>query len=163
MLTKLVAPITMHTAEETYTRIPMVEHFPSVHMESLSAHDIDEHEYGDLDHRVGSMLLVRDQVAAALEEWKKSEGVKDSQDVDVAIHRDDHLLQDLRSFGTDLANYFRVASVEVIEGEPQIRFSRSTFEKCERSRVRRADVVPTQWNGEVVPLSARDRRALGVS
>ena len=68
----------------------------------------------------------------------------------------------LRSFGNDLAVFFRVASVSVSEGAPRIELTKSEFEKCERSRVRRADVEMTQWNGSAVPLSARDRRALGI-
>jgi hypothetical protein len=131
-------------------------------MERLPEPAFDKHAFADLDHRVSSMLAMRELVAAALEEWKKAEGIKDSQDVAVFIQRDDHHFQDMKSFGADLPNFFRVASVEVREGEPAIRFSKSTFEKCERSRVRRADVEPTQWNGSVVPLSARDRRALGI-
>ena len=68
-----------------------------------------------------------------------------------------------RSLAGDLANFYRVASVEVSEGKLRAEFSISKYQKCERSRVRRADVEPTEWNGETVPLSARDRKVLGLS
>jgi isoleucyl-tRNA synthetase len=161
-ITKLIAPITMHTAEETYGRIPAIERLASVHMDALSvsAPTID----AELASRVARMLEVRDTVSVAIESWKKQEGVKDTQDVDVILPCAAEDARVLESFGSDLATYFRVASIQLVPGstEPP-SFRTSELPKCERSRIRRADVEPVQWNGEVVPLSARDRRALGIS
>ena len=50
-----------------------------------------------------------------------------------------------------------MSEVTLEDGESAVRFSPSPYEKCERSRVRRADVAVVDG----VPLSARDRRALG--
>ena len=162
-LTKLVAPILPHTAEEVYGRIPGFDRMPSVHMEVLERPDDETMEDHLLDKRVRWMLDVREVVSAQLEEWKAGAGIKDPQDVAVAVMCGPDVREALETFGDDLANYFRVASVDVSDGELGATFVKSEFEKCERSRVRRADVAPTQWNGETVPLSVRDRRALGIS
>ena len=162
-LTKLVAPILMHTAEEVYERIPMYHKLRSVHMDTIT----DRPGYTSVDwnrrNRVDRMLDLRNWVAAEIESWKSSAGIKDTQDVAVVLFASQEDVDALRTFGGDLAVYFRVASIELREGSKKVELTRSSFEKCERSRVRRADVEPTQWNGEVVPLSARDRRALGIS
>jgi isoleucyl-tRNA synthetase len=160
-LTLLIDPILMHTAEETYGRIPAIERTESVHMDSLPrpSSKFDE----ALDQRVRRMLALRESVAAAIEEWKGGAGVKDPQDVSVLLTASKEDAEVLRSFGDDLPVFFRVASVEFNDGTPKIELRKSDFEKCERSRVRRADVEMTKWNGSTVPLSARDRRALGIS
>jgi isoleucyl-tRNA synthetase len=117
----------------------------------------------ELNQRVRRMLELRESVAAAVEEWKAGAGVKDTQDVDVTLVAGAEDAAVLRSFGADLAVFFRVASVSVSDGASKIELRKSGFEKCERSRVRREDVEMTQWNGSTVPLSARDRRALGIA
>jgi isoleucyl-tRNA synthetase len=166
-LTKLIYPILMHTAEETYERIPATKRMQSIHLESLSI-EIDgfsTERFADLldrEQRFDMMLDFRKKIATAIEEWKSGAGIKDTQDVSVELHGTDADVKTLQSFGSDIAVYFRVASIELHEGVPRIELSKSTFEKCERSRVRRADVEQTQWNGSTVPLSARDRRALGI-
>jgi isoleucyl-tRNA synthetase len=69
----------------------------------------------------------------------------------------------LRSFGTDeLANLLKVSWVELEEGPRAAAFRKSGFLKCERSRLRRPDVEVVSWNGAEVPLTARDRRVLGI-
>ncbi|MEX2243735.1 MAG: isoleucine--tRNA ligase [Fimbriimonadaceae bacterium] len=158
-LTKLVAPILMHTAEETYARIPAMRRLASVHMDWLERPGVVESE---LDKRVRRMLELRESVATAIEEWKAKEGVKDTQDVSVVLHAPRADVAVLSSFGPDLAVFYRVAQVEVKESDLRVELTKSSFEKCERSRVRRADVETVSWNGSTVPLSARDRRALGI-
>jgi isoleucyl-tRNA synthetase len=171
-LTKLVAPILMHTAEETYERIPVIERKPSVHMESFQMLMQAKGWDADLDAAVMRLLHVRDLVAVRMEEWKSTVGIKDTQDVAVTMTVDSNDFTILNRFvndRNDLANFLRVAHADLIErtggvlSQPIIELSKSTYEKCERSRIRRADVEPVQWNGSLVPLSARDRRALGIS
>ena len=159
-LNKLVSPFLMHTSEEVYANVPCVDRKASVHMEVLSEPEGPGDE--QLARRVARMLELRESVASAIEAWKAGAGVKDPQDVAVEMHCSGEDLKILGSFGGDLAIFYRVASVSVQEGAPRIVLSKSTYEKCERSRVRRADVAPTSWNGGTVPLSARDRRALGI-
>ncbi len=159
-LTKLVYPIVMHTAEETYERMPAIDRKPSVQMESLYRAETPPDK--DLHARVSRMLELRESVAIAIEAWKSDAGIKDTQDIDVTLTCPHADADALKLFGDDLATFFRVASVSVEVGDFGATFKLSNFEKCERSRVRRADVEPTQWNGSTVPLSARDRRALGI-
>ena len=59
----------------------------------------------------------------------------------------------------ELANSLRVSEVTLREGD-EVVFARSPYPECARSRVRRADVAEVEIDGETVPLTARDRRAL---
>ena len=160
-LTKLVSPILVHTAEETYQRTPAIDRRQSVHMDWLpsTAGTRD----AELDRRVRAMLQVRENVAARTEEWKKTAGVKDTQDIEATLSCSPEAAGVLLSFGSDLATFFRMAAVNVVQGTSDLpSFRASELPKCERSRIRRPDVEPAQWNGETVLLSARDRRALGI-
>jgi isoleucyl-tRNA synthetase len=62
----------------------------------------------------------------------------------------------------ELANYLKVSWVEHFVGEPEVRFDRSPYYECIRSRVRRPDVESIEVDGESVFLSKRDREALGL-
>jgi len=103
------------------------------------------------------------------EEWKKEHDGIDSQDVNLMIHWPKQMRIDRLKVVDEetLRIVMRFASVEFTispTGKTKpFEFSESEFEKCERSRIRRPGVEPTQWNGETVPLSTRDRRALGIS
>jgi isoleucyl-tRNA synthetase len=169
-LTKVVAPILMHTAEETYERIPAIERKSSVHLETLvrdPGFDAAKWTASETFKRIQALRSAMGYIYTHFDEWKKSNGNPNSQDVDVTINSHSITnLERLVDFGEMLPLLLRFASVVVVDGpagssEPPT-FRTSELLKCERSRVRRADVEPTQWNGSVVPLSARDRRALGI-
>lgn len=160
-LTKLLAPIMPHTAEEVYGRIPGINTLFSVHAETFGSPSLarlGEIEGSPLQTRFAELFDYRALVFAAFETWKAESGVKDSQDVCVSISDSADIIEALRSFGEDLPNYFKMSSVELSVGEKSVKFSESTFLKCERSRLRRPDVVLVDG----VPLSARDRRALAL-
>jgi isoleucyl-tRNA synthetase len=165
-LTKLVAPILVHTAEEVWQRIPELS--GSVHTAVFgapSAERLDEIEATQLQARFAGLLEIRARVFAQFESWKQGAGVKDSQDVVATVSANGNDLKVLRSFtDSDLATYFKMSWVEVNEAPFGAEFKPSDYPKCERSRLRRPDVQPVNLNGEVqpVPLTARDRRALGV-
>lgn len=159
-LVKLLAPVLCHTAEETYARIPGIDRLQSVHMDSWTEPDemrLQEIEANDLQQRMAQVLSVRSGVFAAFEQWKGENGVKDSQDVVAVITETGDALAALKSMQDDLAILFKMSEVTLEDGESAVRFSPSPYEKCERSRVRRADIAVVDG----VPLSARDRRALG--
>lgn len=165
-LTRLITPILMHTAEEVYARIPHPNRKSSVHLESiraLSQAELQRIRDSGLHKSVARMLDLRDFSAVQLETWKKAHEIRDTQDIDVTLTcpASDVLL--LKPFNRDLATFYRVASVTVNEGDLGTSFEPSNFVKCERSRIRRPDVAMVEWNGEKIPLSARDRRALGIS
>jgi hypothetical protein len=123
-----------------------------------SAARLAEIEDNKLQERFAELVEYRGVVFAAFEAWKTTAELKDSQDAIVSISDSAAVIDALKSFGDDLPNLFKMSAVELAEGEPSITFRASEFLKCERSRLRRADV--TLVDG--VPLSARDRRVLGL-
>ena len=161
-LVKLLAPILVHTAEETYRRIPGIEHLASVHMETFdvpSAERLLEIEGTAFETRFAMLRQVRNGVFATFEAWKVEAGVKDSQDVVVTLSEEGEVLEGLRSFEGELANYFKMSDVRLVEGPSSASFELGSYLKCERSRVRRADVEMVDGT----PLSARDRKVLGMA
>lgn len=161
-LVRLIAPVLMHTAEEVYAMLPG-EKLASVHMETFLPSKIADDP--TLRQSVETLLQVRARVAAEHEKWKSATGLKDSQDAEalVPVTKDEH--RALASFDpTDIALAFRMAKV-TFQDDPTlpIEFHESAYAKCDRSRVRRADVAPSVWEGEQVMLTARDRRALGIA
>ena len=76
----------------------------------------------------------------------------------VNIQADKKTCDKLASFADDLPNLLRVSWVELHEADnPALRFEKSPYLRCERSRLRRPDVE--EVNG--VPLTKRDQRVLG--
>jgi isoleucyl-tRNA synthetase len=161
-LTKLVSPILMHTAEEVYERIPGIERLESVHMEvldSVGQNRAAEIKQSERYQRYRRLIKERGWVYAEYEKWKAAGGLKDTQDAIAQLMVPKDTLEFLRSFGADLPLYMKFSDVELVEAEStQVEFRESPYPKCERSRLRRADVE--EVNG--VPLSARDRQVLGV-
>jgi isoleucyl-tRNA synthetase len=161
-LTRLLAPLLPHTAEEVYERIPGIERKESVHADLFTAPNKDrlaEIEANELSARFATLLAVRGRVFAAFEAWKAEAGVKDSQDAIASITDSASTLDVLRSFGEDLPNLMKMSWIELSEGQPGVSFRKSEFAKCERSRLRRPDVELAVG----VPLTARDRRVLGLA
>ncbi|MCH8978914.1 MAG: isoleucine--tRNA ligase [Armatimonadetes bacterium] len=176
LLTKLIAPILPHTAEEVYQRIPAMDRLQSVHCEVVSQDGFRIEstipaivkQYATLFKCVDDLRTLMSEVNSHFEDWKKEHNGIDSQDVNLLIRgKDDAQIKRLKIFPDMLATIMRFADVdfsnEALAKGPEFGFSESTFRKCERSRIRRPGVEPTQWNGETVPLSVRDRRALGIS
>lgn len=161
-LVRVLAPILVHTAEETYARIPMAGHFDSVHLESFDAPEQVEIENiagNELESRFARLLSIRAAVFAEFEQFKATGAAKDSQEViaSLTVSEDEAAL--LATFGADLANYFKMSAVEVQVGEPNVAFRVSEYAMCERSRLRRADVSEVKLSdGTTATLSARDQR-----
>ncbi|MCW5943244.1 MAG: isoleucine--tRNA ligase [Fimbriimonadaceae bacterium] len=159
-ITKLVAPILAHTAEEVYARIPASSEFKSIHLEVLDAPDPDRLEAiegSEFQTRFARILEVRRFVFSAFEEYKAGAESKDSQDAVAVVTVEPEVAETLRGFGEDLAIYLKVSEAIVLHGERSATFRPSEHPKCERSRLRRRDVTVVND----VPLTARDRRALG--
>ncbi len=160
-LTKLAAPILMHTAEEVYERIPLNNKLASVHMETFdfpTQERLSEIEASELQVRFAALLEFRSYLNAALETWKTENQVKDSQDILVHVRSTEETIETLKSFGDELPTLLKVSWLEFEVGESQLSFSLSPYEKCERSRIRRPDVEKV---GEHF-LTKRDRKALGL-
>ncbi|AIE83473.1 isoleucine--tRNA ligase [Fimbriimonas ginsengisoli] len=170
-LLKLVAPILVHTAEETWTLLresalldpgePETVHAAT--FDPPSAERLAEIEGSSLQVRFAVLKAVRDDVFAAFEPWKSPETVKDSQDAIASVTLKGQPLETLRTFETyELANLFKMSWVELNEGEPSVSFRRSEFLKCDRSRLRRPDVETVVVDGAEISLTRRDRAVLGV-
>jgi isoleucyl-tRNA synthetase len=153
-ITKLIAPLLPHTAEEVYARTPLLERKESIMMETLepgTAAHIDEVDFDFL-------IQFRERLFAELESWKVSAGVKDSQDVVVHAYVDNEYRERLTAFGTDLSTFLRISWIELETSEEErFEFAESHYLRCERSRLRRPDVQEVDG----VPLTRRDREVLG--
>lgn len=163
-LTKLVAPILAHTAEEVWWRIPGRgdDEPESVHMAKFprpSEERIGFIQDSDFQRQIGALLETRAAAFTAFEQWKIESGAKDSQDVVFEVSASKEVLARLEPMHAELPNLFKCSSVELSEGELGVTFKLSPYEKCERSRIRRPDVafVEGHW------LSERDRRVLGLA
>jgi isoleucyl-tRNA synthetase len=167
-LTKILAPILAHTAEETWRKLGEVVpgHSGSIHELDFDTPDqqrLNAIEDSALQERFASLLLVKDAVNFAFESQKAALEIKDSQDAVVKITDRPEIIERLHSFSlSGLANLLKMSWVELGVGEPAITFRKSEFLKCLRSRLRRPDVSMALYEGESVPLTARDRAVLGV-
>jgi isoleucyl-tRNA synthetase len=158
-LVKLVAPILVHTAEETWSKLGESGSVHSQTFDEVAQERLEAIEGGDLQNRYSAIWTVREDVFAAFEQWKGTDGVKDTQDAIVTIVESGVTLRVLQTFGTEeLAILFKMSWVELKEGEQAVSFRKSPFLKCERSRIRRPDV---ELVGEI-PLTKRDRAAVGL-
>ncbi len=174
----LLAPVLAFTAEEAWERlgaltgeIPEGERAESVHLGTFLVPDdarLLEIEGSDLAARFAALVELRERVNAAFEPFKGTDPdgkgpIKNSQEV-VARFGDRRYDDALEGFTWgEVANFLRVSWVEFDAEEPGITFSRSPYLECARSRVRRPDVRRVEYEGESVPLSARDRRVLGIA
>lgn len=160
-LVKLIVPILPHTAEEVYGRIPQYSQLESVHIEVLSVptrERLEEIEGNALQSRVSHALGERADCFAAFETWKATAETKDSQDVIVTVRNRADQIDLLKTYGeAELATLWKFSGVELEVGDEGFSFRASDFARCERSRLRRADVE--EVNGHL--LTARDRRAIG--
>lgn len=163
-LVKLVAPILVHTAEETWQKTPgATGSIHTAYFDVPSSDRLSQIEGSPLQTRFAALLGERGDVFAAFETWKAESGLKDSQDAILSLSTEGETLTLLHSFDADeLANYFKMSWVELSEGAEQFSFRKSEFEKCERSRLRRSDVEQVSIEGSTHWLTKRDRRAVGV-
>ncbi|HLO97361.1 MAG TPA: hypothetical protein VK171_02095, partial [Fimbriimonas sp.] len=128
-----------------------------------SASRLQDIEASDIQVRFASLLSTRQLVNGAFEAYKGTDGIKNSQEVVAFLSIDQDLFDTLSTFSrAELANYFKVSWVELFVGDDGIRFERSPYDECVRSRVRRPDVEKITVDGEEVFLSRRDREALGL-
>lgn len=156
-LTRLIAPVLPHTAEEVYSKTPLLSKKETIFVEEihLSAHETN---YQLLD-RFQQLLDFKDRLYVQMESWKTVNGIKDSQDILVKVRTNQTLANVLQSFGAELSTMLRISWVEMEVSEEEIfEFQESPYLKCERSRLRRPDVELVND----VPLSLRDRTVLGL-
>jgi isoleucyl-tRNA synthetase len=164
-LTKLIAPILPHTAEEVWERIPGKgsSEPESVHMAVLASPDrsrLQQIEGSELQTMVAELLQLRAAVFAEWETFKAEAGMKDSQDAIAVVGASAAIRQLADFFGDELPVLFKFSDVEIVDGAAGITFRPSEYSKCDRSRLRRADVTQVDYMGQPVMLTSRDRRAI---
>jgi len=158
-LVKLLAPILVHTAEETWAKMGMEGTIHTALFDQPSQEQFEAIEGNELQNRFSCVWGVRDEVFARFEQWKGTDDVKDSQDAIATITETGGTLAILKSFTpSELAILFKMSEIELAEGEASVSFRKSPYLKCERSRLRRADVELVDG----VALSKRDRAVVGL-
>ena len=167
-LIQLVTPVLVHTAEESWKKMheTMSVPFDTVHVEVFGRPDssrLQDIEASDIQIRFSMLQTVRQSVNGAFELFKGTDGIKNSQEVVAYITTDQETFDMLETYSrADLANYLKVSWVEYFVGESEIRFEKSPYNECIRSRTRRPDVTEIEVDGEKVFLSKRDREALSL-
>ncbi len=158
-LVKLAAPILVHTAEETWEKMGELSTIHAAVFDEPTEDRLQVIEGSDLQNRFATVWGVREDVFVAFEQWKGTDGVKDTQDTIVTIIESPETLAILQTFGTaELAILFKMSWVELQAGEPSVSFQKSPYLRCERSRLRRPDV---EMVGDI-PLTKRDRQVIGL-
>ena len=136
-MTKLLAPILVHTAEEVWSHTPYVKE-ESVHLADMpKVVDVDQ----ELLDKWNQFMSLRDDVNRALEAARNEKVIGKSLEAKVVIGNNDHFkaAEFLQQFN-DLQQLFIVSQVEVTEkvdngNEYQhgdIRIEHASGEKCER-------------------------------
>ena len=145
-LTRLIAPILVHTADEVWSHIPGCrDELPSVH---LAEWPETEGEYLDeaLEARWQRLLQVRSEVTPALERAREKSLIGNSLEAVVTLYtgKDDDLYEFLSAYKKDLPAIFIVSEVEVKKGEKEgalpaealeelkIEVAHSVHKKCTR-------------------------------
>ncbi len=143
-LTKLIAPILVHTAEELYERLPIEPKLSTVFLEEINPVSPERfHELSNSKNtaRYGQLLAFRERLYAALEAWKTESQVKDTQDIVAKVSASAELTAVLEGFGSELPTLLKLSHVELDAGDGEsYLFTHSSFLKCDRCRLRRADV-----------------------
>ncbi|MBX3113389.1 MAG: isoleucine--tRNA ligase [Fimbriimonadaceae bacterium] len=160
-LTLLISPFLIHTAEETYAKIPHINRLQSVHCDTFRKPGIVFDQ--TVQEHVDTLLAVRGRAFIAWEQEKQELGLKNSQDVEIHLPLSQDEYDQLAAFGDQLANLFKMAAVHTFVGDSKMVFKPSSYLECARSRVRRPDVELVSLDGEQVPLSKRDRKVLGIA
>lgn len=142
VLTKLVAPILSHTADEVWTFIP------SVTEESVQLTDLPEHKdlpnAKELEGKWSSFMKLRDDVLKALEEARNEKVIGKSLTAKVILYVNDNVKELLDSIEENVKQLFIISGFEVAgkyEEAPEnalkfentaIVVSKADGETCER-------------------------------
>lgn len=140
-ITKLIAPILPHTADEVWTYIPGIE-LESVQLSDMPTADSSLYDH-PLEQKWTNFIHIRDEVLKALEEARKDKVIGNSLGASVTIYPSESVAQLLQQFGP-LEPLFIVSEVDVLEpgtAAPtealaleglHVHISPAKGEKCER-------------------------------
>jgi len=138
-LTRLLAPVIPHTAEEVWQRLPVPNKPISVHLAEFPTVCAAWHDKALLE-RFESILQLREAVNRAVEQAKNEKRIPNPQSAKVVIHAPEPLFGILRAYPTPaapdnlLARIVGVsqATVEPSASELQVEVSLAPGRKCAR-------------------------------
>jgi len=134
-LTRLLAPILAHTAEEAWTAIEhKSQNVPTVHIASM-AEPMVQVNYEAGVPMWDKVMALRDEVLKALEDLRKNEIIGSNQEAFVSITTDDdELLSHIQNLGLDNFAALCIVSEAKIEKGPELKViaQKSTHSKCQR-------------------------------
>lgn len=138
-LTRLLAPIIPHTAEEVWQRLPMPDKPISVHLAEFPTVCEAWRDAGLLQ-RWAQILEVREAVNRAVEQAKHEKRIPNPMSAKVTVHAPEPLFSILSAYPTPptpdnlLARVFGASQAEValIEGDLQVAVSVAPGRKCAR-------------------------------
>ncbi|MFO1445827.1 isoleucine--tRNA ligase [Bacillus sp. Bva_UNVM-123] len=126
VLTKLVAPILAHTADEVWVFIP------SVKEESVQLTDLPEYKElqnaKELEEKWSSFMKLRDDVLKALEEARNEKMIGKSLNAKVTLYVNDHVKELLHSIKENMKQIFIVSSFEIAGSYEEAPESAHKFE-----------------------------------
>jgi isoleucyl-tRNA synthetase len=167
-LTKLLSPMLVFTADETWQHIPHKPKedadLPSVHLALLpkpTGQVVSDQQREDWK----TLMALRDAALIQLDKLKKEAGLNKALDAEVVYHIDsDDLRQRLQSYGPDLEDLvgaghhsFAEAAAQTPSVRVEVIDRRTTYPACARSWKRRPDVGQDKDHPD---LSLRDAQAL---
>jgi isoleucyl-tRNA synthetase len=117
LLTRMVAPILVHTADEMWEHLPKPKSEPpSVHLASWpSVGDGKRHVDFDLDRRFATAFKAKAEVDRVLDRMRKEGKVGKGYDTVVSLGAKPELMAELAAMGTQLAEYFNVSGVALTD------------------------------------------------
>jgi isoleucyl-tRNA synthetase len=135
-IVKMLAPILVHTAEETYAAMKYKsETVESIHFAAMPKLD-PTIDYKAEEPKWQTLMSLRDEVLKSLEGLRKDETIGSNQEAAVTIHTDDAAIrQTLADFGIE--NFAAMCIVSEIKleagnGQPLAVARKSPHKKCQR-------------------------------
>lgn len=155
-LIRLLAPILVHTAEESYASLKG-EGVMSVHLTEFPGEQV-----GSLEPVWEKIMDARDRVLKALEQAKSEKNINNPLDAGISLVVTSGDFEKLKKYEKDMADLCGVSRFEIAEGNSTgiTVYDLSSHPRCERSW-KRDETVRERAGGMV--LSDRDAEAVGVS
>ncbi len=130
-LVRLTAPIIPHTSEEVWQFMPDKDKEESVFLAGFPVAD-EQYKSEEVLSRWNEILKIRELVLLKLEEAKTNGVISKPIEAKVTIHLPAELIGLFPTEETELASYFIVSQVELVEGATDCLVEKAEGEKCER-------------------------------
>jgi isoleucyl-tRNA synthetase len=135
-LVRMLAPVLVHTAEETWTAMQYKSaDLESVHLTEMPKVD-NSIDIAESEQRWEKIMSLRDEVLKVLEELRRTKQINSNQEASVKITiSDEEVVRLLDEFGIDQFAALCIVSevaVQKGEGETKIEAQKSTHSKCRR-------------------------------